>query len=51
MELATIGAAAIAPPCRVARGGGRLIDRLRWWDPWQGAWLRLVGRLRAGRLQ
>jgi hypothetical protein len=34
----------------VVRGGGRLIYRLLSWNPWQGALLRLVQRLRCGWL-
>ena len=50
MEFATFRAAVIERPCQVVRGGGRLIDRLRSWNPWQGALLRLVERLRDGWL-
>jgi hypothetical protein len=46
MEFATFRAAVIELPCQVVRGGGRLIYRLLSWDPWQGALLRLVERLR-----
>jgi Transposase DDE domain group 1 len=46
MEFATFRDAAVAMPCQVVRGGGRLIYRLLSWNPWQGAWLRLVERLR-----
>jgi Transposase DDE domain group 1 len=50
MEFATFRAAVIERPCQVVRGGGRLIYRLLSWDPWQGALLRLVERLRGGWL-
>ena len=46
MEFATFRAAVIELPCQVVRGGGRLIYRLLSWNPWQGALLRLVERLR-----
>jgi hypothetical protein len=46
MEFATFREAVIALPCQVVRGGGRLIYRLLSWNPWQGALLRLVERLR-----
>jgi len=46
MEFATFRAAVIELPCQVVRGGGRLIFRLLSWNPWQGAVLRLVERLR-----
>jgi hypothetical protein len=50
MEFATFREAVVAMPCQVVRGGRRLIDRLLSWTPWQGAWLRLVERLRGGWL-
>jgi hypothetical protein len=46
MEFATFRAAVIELPSQVVRGGGRLIFRLLSWNPWQGALLRLVERLR-----
>jgi hypothetical protein len=46
MEFATFRAAVIAMPCRIIRGGKRLIYRLLSWAPSQGAFLRLVERLR-----
>jgi hypothetical protein len=46
MEFATFRAAVIELPCQVVRGGGRTIFRLMSWNPWQGALLRLVERLR-----
>jgi hypothetical protein len=45
MEFATFRAAVIAMPCQLVRSGGRLIDRLLSWTPWQGVFLRLVERL------
>jgi Transposase DDE domain group 1 len=50
MEFATFREAVIAMPCQVVRGGGRLIYRLLSWNPWQGALLRLVERLRGNWL-
>jgi hypothetical protein len=50
MEFATFRAAVIEQPCQIVRGGGRLIYRLLSWNPWQGALLRLVERLRGGWL-
>ncbi len=50
MEFATFREAVIALPCQVVRGAGRLIYRLLTWNPWQGALLRLVERLRGGWL-
>jgi hypothetical protein len=46
MEFATFREAVIEMPCQVVRGGRRLIYRLLSWTPWQGAFLRLVERLR-----
>jgi Transposase DDE domain group 1 len=45
MEFATFRAAVIEMPCQIVRSGGRLIYRLLSWNPWQGAFLRLVERL------
>ncbi len=45
MEFATFRAALIEMPCQIVRTGGRLIYRLLSWNPWQGAFLRLVERL------
>jgi hypothetical protein len=45
MEFATFCAAFIQMPCQVVRGGRRLIYRMLSWNPWQGAFLRLVERL------
>lgn len=45
MEFATYCAAFIQMPCQIVRSGGRLIYRLLSWNPWQGAFLRLVERL------
>ena len=45
MEFATFRAAVIELPCQVVRSGRRLIYRLLSWNPWQGAFLRLVERL------
>ena len=45
MEFATFCAATIQMPCQIVRSGGRLIYRLLSWNPWQGAFLRLVERL------
>ena len=46
MEFATFRAAVIEMPCQIVRSGRRLIYRLLSWNPWQGAFLRLVERLR-----
>jgi hypothetical protein len=45
MEFATYCASFIQMPCQIVRSGGRLIYRLLSWNPWQGAFLRLVERL------
>jgi Transposase DDE domain group 1 len=45
MEFATFRGALIEMPCQLVRSGGRLIYRLLSWNPWQGAFLRLVERL------
>jgi hypothetical protein len=45
MEFATFRAAMIEMPCQIVRTGRRLIYRLLSWNPWQGAFLRLVERL------
>jgi hypothetical protein len=45
MEFATFCAAVIQMPCQIVKSGGRLIYRLLSWNPWQGAFLRLVERL------
>jgi hypothetical protein len=50
MEFATFREAVLAMPCQIVRGGRRLIYRLLSWTPWQGAFLRLVERLRGGWL-
>jgi Transposase DDE domain group 1 len=50
MEFPTYGAAFIQMPCQIVRSGRRWIDRLLSWNPWQGAFLRLVERLHARRL-
>jgi hypothetical protein len=45
MEFSTFCAAIIQMPCQIVKSGGRLIYRLLSWNPWQGAFLRLVERL------
>jgi hypothetical protein len=50
MEFATYCGAFIQMPCQLVRGGGRSIFRLLSWNPWQGAFLRLVERLHGCRL-
>ncbi len=45
MEFATFREAVIEMPCQIVRSGRRLIYRLLSWNPWQGAFLRLVERL------
>ena len=46
MEFATFREAVLAMPCQIVRGSRRLLYRLLSWNPWQGALLRLVERLR-----
>jgi DDE family transposase len=50
MEFRTFCAAMIQVPCQIVRGGRRLVYRLLSWNPWQGAFLRLVERLHGARL-
>ena len=50
MEFATFQAAVIQMPCQIVRGARRLLFRLLSWNPWQGAFLRLVERLHGCRL-
>ena len=50
MEFRTFRAAMIEMPCQVIRGGRRLIYRMLSWNPWRGAFLRLVERLRGAFL-
>jgi hypothetical protein len=50
MEFATFQAAVIQMPCQIIRGARRLVYRLLSWNPWQGAFLRLVQRLHGCRL-
>jgi hypothetical protein len=50
MEFATFQAAVIQMPCQIIRGARRLVFRLLSWNPWQGAFLRLVERLHGCRL-
>ncbi len=50
MEFATFRAAMIEMPCQIVRTGRRLIYRLLSWNPWQGAFLRLVERLQGSWL-
>ena len=45
MEFATFQVAVIQMPSQIVKSGGRLIYRLLSWNPWQGAFLRLVERL------
>jgi hypothetical protein len=45
MEFAKFCAAMIQVPCQIMRSGRRLVYRLLSWNPWQGAFLRLVERL------
>ncbi len=45
MEFPTFCAALIQMPCQIVRTGRRLIYRLLSWNPWQGAFLRLIERL------
>jgi hypothetical protein len=50
MEFATFQAAVIQMPCQIVRSARRLVFRLLSWNPWQGAFLRLVERLHGCRL-
>jgi Transposase DDE domain group 1 len=50
MEFATFQAAVIQMPCQIVRTARRLVYRLLSWNPWQGAFLRLVERLHGCRL-
>jgi hypothetical protein len=50
MEFATYREAFLRMPCQLVRTGRRLIYRFLSWNPWQGAFLRLVERLQACRL-
>jgi hypothetical protein len=50
MEFTTFCAAMIQMPCQLVRKAGRLVYRLMSWNPWQGAFLRLVERLHGCRL-
>jgi hypothetical protein len=50
MEFSTFRVAMIQIPCQVVRGARRIVYRLLSWNPWQGAFLRLVERLHGRRL-
>jgi hypothetical protein len=50
MEFSTFCVAMIQVPCQVVRTAGRVVYRLLSWNPWQGAFLRLVERLHSRRL-
>lgn len=50
MEFATFQAAVIQMPCQIVRSARRLVFRLLSWNPWQGAFFRLVERLHGCRL-
>jgi hypothetical protein len=50
MEFPTFCAAFIQMPCQIVRAGRQLIYRLLSWNPWQGAFFRLVERLHGCRL-
>jgi hypothetical protein len=50
MESSTFRVAAIEVPCQVVRTSRRIVYRLLSWNPWQGAFLRLVERLQSLRL-
>jgi hypothetical protein len=50
MEFSTFGVAMIGVPCQVVRTARRIVYRLLSWNPWQGAFLRLVERLHGHRL-
>jgi hypothetical protein len=50
MEFSTFCVALIQVPCQIVRGARRVLYRLLSWNPWQGAFLRLVERLHGARL-
>ena len=50
MEFGTFCVAMIGVPCQVVRGARRIVYRLLSWNPWQGAFLRLLERLHGRRL-
>jgi hypothetical protein len=50
MEFSTFCVALIQVPCQIVRTARRIIYRLLSWNPWQGAFLRLVERLHGRRL-
>jgi hypothetical protein len=50
MEFSTFCVAMIQVPCQIVRGSRQLVYRLLSWNPWQGAFLRLVERLHGRRL-
>jgi hypothetical protein len=50
MEFTTFCVAMIQVPCQIARGARRIVYRLLSWNPWQGAFLRLVERLHGRQL-
>jgi hypothetical protein len=50
MEFSTFSVALIQVPCQIVRTAGRIVYRLLSWNPWQGAFLRLVERLHGVRL-
>jgi hypothetical protein len=50
MEFASFQAAVIQMPCQIVRCARRLVYRMLSWNPWQGAFLRLVERLHGCRL-
>jgi hypothetical protein len=50
MEFRTFCVAMILVPCQIVTTSRRLVYRLLSWNPWQGAFLRLVERLQGRRL-
>jgi hypothetical protein len=50
MGFSTFWVAMIGVPCQVVRGAGRIVYRVRTWDPWQGVSLRVVERVHGRRL-
>jgi hypothetical protein len=50
MEFSTFCVALVQVPCQVVRMARRVVFRLLSWNPWQGAFLRLVERLHGARL-
>jgi hypothetical protein len=46
MEFKTFLNAMMRLPCQIVKTGGRLVYRLLGWNPWLGAFFRLVDQLK-----